>query len=158
MWTLIGTGVGIAYLYSVVATLAPNVFPASFRVDGRVAVYFEAAVVIVSLTLLGQLLETFVFQELRRQASWHEDALTFFHFRDKEGAEVDVVIERGAQALAGVEVKAAATVHEADFRGLRKLRDAGGDRFTAGVVLYDGEVTASFGQGLFAVPVRALWE
>jgi predicted AAA+ superfamily ATPase len=109
-------------------------------------------------TLLGQLLETFVFQELRRQASWHEDALTFFHFRDKEGAEVDVVIERGAQALAGVEVKAAATVHEADFRGLRKLRDAGGDRFTAGVVLYDGEVTASFGQGLFAVPVRALWE
>jgi Cu+-exporting ATPase len=57
MWTLIGTGVGIAFLYSVVATLAPNVFPVSFRVDGRVAVYFEAAVVIVSLTLLGQLLE-----------------------------------------------------------------------------------------------------
>ena len=57
MWTLIGTGVGIAYLYSTVATFAPEFFPASFRVDGRVAVYFEAAVVIVSLTLLGQMLE-----------------------------------------------------------------------------------------------------
>jgi P-type Cu+ transporter len=57
MWTLIGTGVGVAFLYSAVATIAPEVFPASFAVDGRVAVYFEAAVVIVSLTLLGQLLE-----------------------------------------------------------------------------------------------------
>jgi Cu+-exporting ATPase len=57
MWTLIGTGVGIAFVYSAVATVAPAIFPASFVVDGRVAVYFEAAVVIVSLTLLGQLLE-----------------------------------------------------------------------------------------------------
>jgi Cu+-exporting ATPase len=57
MWTLIGTGVGIAYLYSTVATFAPALFPPSFQVDGRVAVYFEAAVVIVSLTLLGQMLE-----------------------------------------------------------------------------------------------------
>jgi Cu+-exporting ATPase len=57
MWTLIGTGVGVAFLYSAVATIAPQIFPASFAVDGSVAVYFEAAVVIVSLTLLGQLLE-----------------------------------------------------------------------------------------------------
>jgi len=57
MWTLIGTGVGAAFLYSVVATAAPGFFPASFQVDGHVAVYFEAAAIIVSLTLLGQLLE-----------------------------------------------------------------------------------------------------
>ncbi|AYH43363.1 copper-translocating P-type ATPase [Azoarcus sp. DN11] len=57
MWTLIGTGVGAAYVYSVVATLAPGVFPDSFRMGGHVAVYFEAAAVIVSLTLLGQVLE-----------------------------------------------------------------------------------------------------
>jgi len=57
MWTLIGTGVGIAWLYSAVATLAPQVFPASFMEHGRIGVYFEAAAVIVSLTLLGQLLE-----------------------------------------------------------------------------------------------------
>ncbi|MBN8888499.1 MAG: heavy metal translocating P-type ATPase [Rudaea sp.] len=57
MWTLIGSGVAIAYAYSVVATLAPQVFPASFVEHGRVGVYFEAAAVITSLTLLGQVLE-----------------------------------------------------------------------------------------------------
>ncbi len=57
MWTLIGTGVGAAFGYSLVATLAPGLFPDSFREHGRVGVYFEAAAIIVSLTLLGQLLE-----------------------------------------------------------------------------------------------------
>nr|WP_198159011.1 copper-translocating P-type ATPase [Thauera chlorobenzoica] len=57
MWTLIGLGVGAAYLYSVVATVAPEVFPSSFRMGEHVAVYFEAAAVIISLTLLGQVLE-----------------------------------------------------------------------------------------------------
>ncbi|MCE3249564.1 MAG: copper-translocating P-type ATPase, partial [Geminicoccaceae bacterium] len=58
MWTLIGIGVGAAYLYSVVATLAPGIFPAAFRgPEGEVEVYFEAAAVIVALVLLGQLLE-----------------------------------------------------------------------------------------------------
>lgn len=107
---------------------------------------------------LGQLLETFVFQELRRQASWEETPVSFFHFRDKDGAEVDIVLERGARDLAGVQVKAGATVTAADFRGLRKLREASGARFTAGVVLYDGETSTPFGEGLYAVPVRALWE
>ncbi len=57
MWTLIGTGVGAAFGYSLVATLAPDLFPASFREHGRVGVYYEAAAIIVSLTLLGQVLE-----------------------------------------------------------------------------------------------------
>ncbi|MBN8715149.1 MAG: heavy metal translocating P-type ATPase [Xanthomonadales bacterium] len=57
MWTLIGIGVGAAFGYSVVATIAPDLFPESFHEHGRVGVYFEAAAVIVSLTLLGQLLE-----------------------------------------------------------------------------------------------------
>lgn len=57
MWTLIGLGTGAAFIYSVVATVAPEVFPASFMSMGRVGVYFEAAAVIISLTLLGQVLE-----------------------------------------------------------------------------------------------------
>lgn len=57
MWTLIGLGTGAAFIYSVVATVAPGVFPASFLSMGRVGVYFEAAAVIISLTLLGQVLE-----------------------------------------------------------------------------------------------------
>ncbi len=57
MWTLIGLGTSAAFIYSVVATAAPAVFPPSFVAMGRVAVYFEAAAVIISLTLLGQMLE-----------------------------------------------------------------------------------------------------
>jgi predicted AAA+ superfamily ATPase len=107
---------------------------------------------------LGPLLETFVYQEIARQASGRDEAMTFHHFRDRDGAEVDIVIERGARAVAGVEVKASATVTQADFRGLRKLQQACGRKFAHGVVLYDGEVTASFGERLYAVPVRGLWE
>ncbi len=107
---------------------------------------------------LGPLLETFVLQELRRQASWHPDPIDFFHYRDRDGFEVDVVLERGSTAIAGVEVKAAASVNDADFRGLRKLREAAGRRFAAGVVLYDGTAAIPFGDNLFAVPLRSLWE
>ena len=57
MFTLIGLGVSVAYGYSVVAALAPGIFPASFREHGEVAAYFEAAGVIVTLILLGQVLE-----------------------------------------------------------------------------------------------------
>ena len=57
MWTLIGLGTGAAFVYSVIATVAPGVFPDSFLMHGRIGVYFEAAAVIISLTLLGQILE-----------------------------------------------------------------------------------------------------
>jgi predicted AAA+ superfamily ATPase len=107
--------------------------------------------------MLGQLLETFVFGELRRQASGVEDAIGFSHYRDKDGAEVDIVIEHSGSRVSGVEVKASSTVHPADFRGLRRLREATGKRFACGVVLYDGEITVGFGDGLFAVPIADLW-
>jgi len=57
MWTLIGLGTSAAFIYSVIATLAPDIFPSSFMSMGRVSVYFEASAVIISLTLLGQILE-----------------------------------------------------------------------------------------------------
>lgn len=109
-------------------------------------------------TVLGQLLETFTFQELRRQADWQDKPISFYHFRDKDGVEVDIVLERGTQEIAGIEVKASATVTASDFRGLRKLRDVSGSHFLGGVVLYDGEQCVRFGDRLHAVPIRALWE
>lgn len=118
----------------------------------------DAAALNADRQLLGQLTETFVFQELRRQASWHHETLSFSHFRDKDGVEVDIVIERGPRAVAAVEVKASATVRASDFSGIRKLKDAAGGNFAGGVVLYDGEIAATFGDGMFAVPIRALWE
>ncbi|MFZ5653411.1 MAG: ATP-binding protein [Pseudomonadota bacterium] len=107
---------------------------------------------------LGSLLETFVLQELRRQAAASEEPIEFFHYRDRDGYEVDIVVERGAHSVAGIEVKAAASVSERDVRGLRRLQKASGRRFAHGVVLYDGEATIRFGEHLHAVPLRTLWE
>jgi predicted AAA+ superfamily ATPase len=118
----------------------------------------DAAGLMQDRATLGQLLETFVFQELRRQATFHEEEIRFHHYRDKDGAEVDIVLEHGAGRVTGVEVKASATVTPADFRGLRKLKDAAGTRFAAGVVLHDGEMSAGFGDRMYAIPIRALWE
>ena len=117
----------------------------------------NAASLVAERPLLGQLLETFVHQELRRMASGHDEPHSFCHYRDKDGAEVDVVVERG-RAVAGIGVTAAATVGHGDFRGLRKLPAAAGPRFADGVVLYDGEMSLPFGDRLRAVPLRALWE
>jgi len=106
--------------------------------------------------LAGALFETFVTAELERQASWAEEALTFWHLRDGD-REVDVIVERPSGEIAGIEVKASATVRPADFRGLVHLRDGVGDRLAAGVVLYAGERTLPFGDRLWAVPLCGLW-
>ncbi len=108
--------------------------------------------------LLGQLAETFVYQELRRQASGRSTDLEFHHYRENDKAEVDIVIESDGLRVAGVEVKAGATVTQSDFRGLQRLADAAGPNFACGVVLYDGEVCLPFGKRLRAVPIRRLWE
>ena len=107
--------------------------------------------------MLGQLLETFVFQELKRQASWNDRPVQFNHFRDKDGVEVDIVLEQAGK-LTGIEIKAAATVTKKDFRGLKKLQETTGERFAAGAVMYDGDNAIGFDNKLYAIPIRALWE
>lgn len=115
----------------------------------------DAPALYANRAVLGQLLETFVFQELRRQASGQSQPIAFYHFRHRDDHEVDIVLEQGS-ALAGVEVKASGTVRMEDFRGLKKLQEIAGDRFVCGVVLYDGEVSLPFGPRLFALPMKAL--
>lgn len=107
--------------------------------------------------LAGPAFETFVTTELLRQAQWQLDVPRAFHFRDRDGREVDLVFERRNGTVAGVEIKAAASVTASDFRGLRHLRDKLGDRFKLGVLLYTGEQPLSFGDRLAAVPISGLW-
>ena len=109
-------------------------------------------------TTMGHLLETFVYNELHRQASWSDAELVFYHFRDKDLYEVDIVIEESGGGITGVEVKAAATVEERDFRGLKKLRSVTREKaWRGGILFYDGDSVLSFGADLYAVPVSALW-
>ncbi len=106
----------------------------------------------------GQMLETFVYGELRRQASGRDERIAFHHFRHRDGAEVDIVLEHGGGIVSGVEVKASSTVRPSDFSGLRALKKACGKRFGCGVIAYDGEMCVGFGDGMFAVPIERLWD
>lgn len=107
--------------------------------------------------LLGGLLEGFVTMELIKQAGWSAAPPALYHFRTHEGDEVDLVLERRDGTVVGIEVKSAATVTAADFKGLRALAAAAGRRFRRGIVLYTGREVVPFGADLFAVPVEALW-
>jgi predicted AAA+ superfamily ATPase len=106
----------------------------------------------------GPVLETFVAMELRRQLTWSDQAASMYHFRTKDGVEVDAVLEAPDGRVVGVEVKAAATVSARDFSGLRRMRDLCGPNFVAGALLYCGAQTLPFGDRLWAIPVASLWE
>ena len=103
------------------------------------------------------MLESFVFSELLKLASWADDRFVFSHFRDKERNEVDIVMEDGQGRVVGIEVKASATVSGGDFSGLRRLATACGDRFAQGLVLYDHDRIVPFGDRMVAAPVSTLW-
>ena len=83
--------------------------------------------------------------------------MEFSYYKDKNQLEVDIVMESG-NLVAEVEVKAGATVMPSDFRGLRRLKEASGERPASGVVPYQGEATVGFGDRLHAVSLRMLWE
>jgi predicted AAA+ superfamily ATPase len=106
-------------------------------------------------TTMGHLLETFVYLELRKHAEWYENPLHFYYFRDKDKNEVDMLIEK-QQQFVGIEVKAAATIKESDFKGLNKLQKLLGDAFKCGIVLYDGNAVLPFGERLRAIPLSLL--
>lgn len=106
---------------------------------------------------VGPLLEGFVLAELARQLTCSRRRVTLWHYRTREGVEVDAVLEDRRGAVVGIEVKASATARAEDFRGLRHLADRIGDDFVAGIVLYAGAETVSFAERMAAVPVSALW-
>lgn len=105
----------------------------------------------------GFLIETLVGTELLKLTSRSPEPIALLHFRDKRGNEVDFVLEHRDRRVVGVEVKKARSVQLADFRGLRKLAAAAGERFTRGIVLYSGTETLPFGPRFVAVPLAALW-
>ena len=106
---------------------------------------------------LGALLESFVFSEVLKLMTASDLRLTPHHFRDRDMREVDIVLERDDGMIAGIEVKASATVRSGDFAGLRMLAETCSDRFAFGVVLYDNTDVVPFGDRLVAAPLSCLW-
>ena len=108
-------------------------------------------------TLGGAFLESFILNELTRQATTIDEAITFAHFRDRSGIEVDIVMERPDGRVLATEVKSARAVDRADAKGLAFLRERLGDRFQCGVLFHTGPLTARLGDRIWAVPTAALW-
>jgi predicted AAA+ superfamily ATPase len=105
----------------------------------------------------GALLESFVYGEVVKLMTGSDLRLNAYHFRDQQMKEVDIVLERDDGTIAGIEIKASATVRSNDFGGLRTLAETCKDRFSCGIVLYDGEVVIPFSDRLSAVPLSCLW-
>jgi len=105
----------------------------------------------------GPMIETFVLMELARQLTWSRERARLYHYRTKDGAEVDAVLEAPDGRVVAVEVKAGATVRTEDLAGLRHLSERLGNRLVAGYVLYTGQQTLPFGARLRALPIDALW-
>lgn len=106
----------------------------------------------------GPLLESFVFSEILKLMAASDLQLTPYHFRDQQMREVDIVLERDDGMIAGVEIKATASVDSSDFAGLRVLAKACRERFAYGAILYDSADFVPFDDKLGAAPLSCLWE
>ena len=107
--------------------------------------------------LAGRLLESFVAGELLKQSSWTKHPAALYHYRSQSGEEVDLVLEDRLGRIVAVEVKLAAGIAPHDIRGLASLRDAVGDQFVRGVVVYAGKDVIPMGDRIFAVPIGLMF-
>jgi predicted AAA+ superfamily ATPase len=107
---------------------------------------------------LGGALESFAAMEIARQLTWSAQTIDMFHYRTRDKVEVDIVLENRRRQVVAIEVKASATAHDGDFRGIRHLQARLGSDLLAGIVLYLGGQTLPFGDRLRAMPLSALWE
>jgi predicted AAA+ superfamily ATPase len=108
--------------------------------------------------LAGQLLETLVAGEIKRQLSWCDEQASLFHYRDHGGAEVDLILATPDGRVVGLEVKAASGANVADAKWLAMLRDKLGERFVGGVVLHTGTTAGSLGDRLISAPIDMIWK
>lgn len=107
-------------------------------------------------TTTGPLFENFVVMELIKQLEWSESDARISHYR-REGAEVDLLIQKRSGAFLAIEAKASATLGAKDWRMLKQLREARDEHFRAGIIFYTGTHTRPLGDRLWALPISALW-
>ena len=108
----------------------------------------------------GSLLESLVYMECCKQASWAQEEVGIYHFRDNKQHEVDMVFERANGQIIGVEVKASASVKGQDFKGLSVLAEFSGRAFEQGVLFYTGQEILPFKQNdrtFYALPMSLFW-
>jgi uncharacterized protein len=109
-------------------------------------------------TMAGGFVESFVSMEIRKQCSWANESIEIKHWRDRNGAEVDLILETSDGRIVAIETKAGTTTGTSDAKHLVSLRDALGDRFVTGLIFHTGDRVQRLGDRLWSLPVAALWE
>ena len=138
------------------ATATPKLIVTDSGIAGRLAGWTLAKAANITAPV-GPYIENLVLSELARQVTWSETGVQLFHFRTRNGMEVDAVLEGADGSVVGIEVKAAESLRADDFKGLRYLAKQLGPRFRAGFVLYCGQRSLPFGNRLTGLPISALW-
>lgn len=105
----------------------------------------------------GNLLETFVYGELRKHIAVAQGTYRLYYYRDHDQNEVDFIIEERGGTIIAVEVKASATIQKFDLRGIERLKSLAGPTCRKGIILYDGVETLPLGNDIWAVPFSTLW-
>ena len=104
----------------------------------------------------GGLLENLIYMECCKQASWAQEDINLYHFRDNRKHEVDIVLERNNAKLIGIEIKASASVKTQDFKGLATLAEFAGNQFERGILFYTGQEILPFqyeNRTFYALPI-----
>lgn len=107
--------------------------------------------------VLGRAAENFVILELLKQTTWHPKKINLFQFHTESHQEVDLILEHESGKVVGIEIKSSETVGIEDFKHFRMMKEAIGNDFLRGIVLYSGHQVHSFGPDLLALPISSLW-
>ncbi|GAA4903152.1 hypothetical protein LX16_1214 [Stackebrandtia albiflava] len=142
---------------SVRLTKSPKLYPSDSGLAAHLMGAERDRIATPGDPLLGPLLETFVATELVKAIANTRARITLSHLRAADGREIDFILEAPDGGVVGIEVKATASPTAAGAAGLRWLRDRLGERFRAGILLHLGSQSVSFGDGILALPLSALW-
>lgn len=107
---------------------------------------------------IGKIVENFVVNELKKQATWSKTHPDIYHFRTTSGTEVDIILENRQAQIIGIEVKSAEKVTVDDFKGLKHLQEKIDKKLLKGIVFYCGSQVVPFGKDLWALPINCLWQ
>lgn len=112
----------------------------------------------IDTPVLGSFVEGWVIQELIKQQGWASSRFQLFHYRERNGKEIDAIVELGDGTIIAIEVKASSTRKSEHFNSLRWLQDQLGDRFRAGIVLSLAPDSFNINDRIWGLPISALWE
>lgn len=139
-------------------TARPKAFISDSALAMRLARVSRRNLEALTSTSVGGFTEAFVATELLKQQGWSSEEFRLFHYRDRDGRETDLIIELDDGRVIAIEIKASSTFKSDHFRTLRFIKDALGDRLVAGIVLAMSEQSYQYADGLWGLPISALWD